>query len=333
MNSGRGAQTACINGVLTMAAAVTGLSAASFAPAYADLAKPELMVQGPRGGTPFNAPEGIALNRVTGEIVLANTNDHYVEIYSGGGRLLNRFQHMVKNQDGNLIAGLPKSVAVLGSSLIVIGDAFAPYVDVVDYRGRSVAQLKTAIAPGAGGLSAIAVTREGAILAAGPGGEGSIFSFAPDYTPLPTWGAAGSGPGQLKAITGIAQLPDGSIAVTCAQTELAVQIFDATGHFVRGFGKHDIGQRNFSLPSGVTATPDGRIWVSDELRQIIQVFTPEGKFLGSLGRGGLAPGEFLYPSALATDGGERLAVAESVGARFQVFSISEQGDDAGSEAK
>ena len=87
------------------------------------------------------------------------------------------------------------------------------------------------------------------------------------------------------------------------------------------------------MPSGIAATPDGRIWVSDELRQIVQVFIPEGEFLGSLGRGGSAPGEFLYPSALATDGGERLAVAESVGARFQVFSIAAAADDAGNEAK
>jgi DNA-binding beta-propeller fold protein YncE len=157
--------------------------------------------------------------------------------------------------------------------------------------------------------------------------------FCPDFAPRPSGGSAGHGPGQLSAITAIAELPDGSIAVACAQTELAVQIFDPTGKYLRGFGRHDIGQGNFSVPSGITATPDGRIWVSDELRQIVQVFNSEGQFLGSLGGGGLAPGEFLYPSALASDGGERLAVAESVGARFQVFSIASAGDGVETEAK
>jgi hypothetical protein len=188
-----------------MAAVVVGWTAATALPAFATLARPELVVEGPRGGTPFNAPEGIALNPKTGEIVLANTSDHYVEIYSPGGNLLTRFPHMVRTPEGNLIEGLPKGIAVLGNGRIVVADAFAPYVDIVDYRGHTIAELKTPVAAGAGGLSAVTVTREGGILAAGPGTDGAVYAFAADYSAQPPWGSAGRGPGHLSAITAIAE--------------------------------------------------------------------------------------------------------------------------------
>jgi DNA-binding beta-propeller fold protein YncE len=325
MIRGSSAGLARASGVLATAAALTGISPVATTQASADLAKPELVVQGSRGGVPFNAPEGIALNPATGEIVVANTSDHFVEIYSRAGTLETRFPHLVLGADGALIEGLPRSVATLGENRIVVADALAPYADVVDYRGRSIEKLETSVAQGSGGLAAVTVTRAGSILAAGPGAKGVIHVYSPDFKQVAIWGHPGKGTGELTGVTGIAELKDGSIAVTCAQTDFAVQIFDPTGKYLRGFGRHDIGQGNFSLPSGITVTPDGRIWVSDELRQTIQVFTPEGTFLDMLGRGGRAPGEFLYPSALAAEDG-RLAVAESVGARFQVFSIPNQGD-------
>jgi DNA-binding beta-propeller fold protein YncE len=84
---------------------------------------------------------------------------------------------------------------------------------------------------------------------------------------------------------------------------------------------HDIGPGNFSLPSGVAVSADGRIWVSDEIRQIVQVFEPSGKFIQSVGVGGRGPGEFHYPSALASDGKDLVAVAEREGNRFQLLRV------------
>ncbi len=123
-------------------------------------------------------------------------------------------------------------------------------------------------------------------------------------------------------MTSIAELAGGNIAVACARTELGVQVFTLSGDFIRGFGRHDIGPGNVSLPSGIAGTADGRIWVTDELRQIVQVFDAEGTFLGAFGGSGLAPGSFLYPSALATDGDSRIAVAERESGRVQILRIA-----------
>jgi DNA-binding beta-propeller fold protein YncE len=118
------------------------------------------------------------------------------------------------------------------------------------------------------------------------------------------------------------EAPDGSIVVLCLDTNFAVQRFTNDGAYVSGFGLHDIGTGNVSFPSGIAVTGDGRLYVTDELRQIIQVFDERGAVIARFGGGGLLPGEFQYPSALASDGKDYLAVVERVGARLQLLRLA-----------
>jgi hypothetical protein len=120
-------------------------------------------------------------------------------------------------------------------------------------------------------------------------------------------------------------MPGGNVVVLGEGTDLAVQIFQPDGKFVRGFGGSDQGPGNFSFASGVTVTRDGRIWVSDEIRQFVDVFQPDGEYVGRLGIGGRGPGQFVHPGALATDGAKLIAVAEKAGNRLQLFRIRETG--------
>jgi NHL repeat-containing protein len=314
--------------VAWLSAALALLGAAS--PAAGDLAKGELIVPGP-GGAPLNGPSGIALNPTTGEIIVANTNEHRIEIYTGDGRFVTRFTHRVPGKDGALVDGLPRGVAVLDADRLAVVDGLAGYVDIVDYRGHSIAKLATPVPASAGGLTAVAVARDGSILAAAPGALGRVYRFAPDLTPNGSWGEPGDSPGRLNTVVSLAELPNGNVVVASALTELAVQMFTPRGEFIRGFGKHDIGLGNFSLPSGLAVTADGRIWASDEIRHVIQVFDSTGTYIGEVGGGGTALSEFLYPSAVATDGVNHLAVAERLGGRIQVFGILARGDDPGTD--
>jgi DNA-binding beta-propeller fold protein YncE len=109
------------------------------------------------------------------------------------------------------------------------------------------------------------------------------------------------------------------VYVSCATTFFAVQVFDAQGAFEHGFGVHDLGPGNFSLPAGIAITADGRTWVADEIRQVVQVFDPAGSYVGMMGGLGVGPGEFRFPRALASDGRDLLVVAERVGDRVQVW--------------
>lgn len=266
------------------------------------------------GGRTFEQPLGVAFDIRSGEIVVANTGMNRVEFFSRDGQPQGYFVHRVPGSDGADRDGLPKHVAVDAAGRILVVDAFASYVDVCDYRGRTLDRITlpgpdSTIESG-GGPGALAIAPDGRILVASRGRVGRVHVFSPEGRWLASWGEAGKEPGKLSAIAGLAVAPNGEVAVTCVLTELGVQVFDAGGKYLRGFGVHDQGPGKFSAPSGIVITPDSRYWVSDLIRHNVQVFDSTGQLLGILG-GGEGSGAMLYPSALASDGRGMFATVET----------------------
>lgn len=292
----------------------------------ADLAVPERVVSGYEDGARFRTPHGVALDAARGELWVANTGEHRIEFFSLTGRPLGRFVHEVALPQGGAEPGLPHALAVLPTGRIAVTDNLAATVDILDRRGRTVSSLELP-SSAKGSPQALALTADGGLLVAGPPGDDHVYRFDAKLHLIASWGTRGEAPGQLRAITALCVLPDGNVAVTCAQTKLGIQIFTMDGAYVNGFGVHDIGHGNVSLPSGIAATADGRIWVSDEVRQVIQVFDRDGKFLAMLGGFGIAAGDLNYPSALAGDGRYRLAVAERELGRVQILNARQGGED------
>jgi DNA-binding beta-propeller fold protein YncE len=306
---------AAILGVLVLVTAATASAAVT--------AAPELVVTGFGKDAPFNVPQAIVLDAARGEILVGNTGNHTIEVFSLGGRPLARYLHRVERDNGSWADGNPIALAVDSAGRVLVADAAAAYVDILDARGRSVGRLQPPIAAGsASGPSAIAVLRSGVILVGMSGETGRIHRFTREYALDGSWGEPGRSPGMLANIRGIAELSDGTIAVLCLDTQFAVQRFTASGEYRNGFGVHEIGPGNVSFPSGITALGNGAVLVSDELRQQIHVFDMEGSVLASLGGGGVRPGEFQYPSALSSDGRSRLAVVERLGARLQLLHLA-----------
>jgi len=301
------------------AALALALSAAFAHASTASLLDPGVIVWGYGADGRFHDPLGIAIDPADGTIYVANTGDHTVEAFSRTGRPLARFVHRVTGPSGAVVDGDPAGVAVDRAGRVLVADNAAPYVDVLDLRGRSIARLDIP----EGHASALAVAHDGTIFVGTSAGASRVHVFRPDYTPVGVWGEAGADSGRLKDVTAIAVLPDGNLLVACARTRTVIQVFTPGGAYVRGFGLHENGPGNFSLPSGVAATPDGRIWVCDQIRQTIQVFDREGTYIGATGGSGLAPGQFQYPSALASDGRNSIAVAERESARFQILKIAQ----------
>ena len=178
------------------------------------------------------------------------------------------------------------AVDLQGRLLIV--DRLAAYVNALDFRGRSVAEI--ALPHGMPG--AVAVAPDGRILVASRGDSGHVFVFSPSLELLDEWGDPGRDAGQLNEISSLAVATNGEIVVACLNTDVVIQIFSPEGEYLRGFGEHDIGPGNFSFPSGLAVTHDGRIWVTDEIRLSVQVFDPEGNRLGAFGGGGFRGGGF-----------------------------------------
>ena len=275
-----------------------------------------------KGGTPLSGPTGVAVDVRHGEIVVANTAAHRIEFFDLSGRPLGALVHRVAEPRGAYVEGQPRTLALDRAGHLLVSDNLASYVDVLDFFGRSITRLRPFEGqPGAGGPGALAVDAAGTIYVASSGDSGRIVRYSPEYEPLPGWGLPGREAGQLCQITGLAFAPDGRAVVTCVGTQFGIQVFDASGRYVTGFGLHELGPENISFPSGVAVTGDGRIWITDATRQTVQVYDLTGRYLGTCGQGGDAPGDFYFPSAVASDGADLLAIAERVGSRLQLFRV------------
>lgn len=274
-------------------------------------------VSGSGDGIAFSNPRGIAIDSGRGEIVVANTSAHRVEVFSASGRSIFRILHSVTTPEGAAADGYPVSVAVDRSGRLLVVDILADYVDVLNARGRSVEHIRL---PGGARPVAVAVARDGAILVGEGGDGGRVHVFSPELQPLASWSLPDPGP-EHAPIRALADTPDGHIVVLRAAGNPIVQTFTKGGEFVRGFGRIDSGAENFSLASGVAVTDDGRFWITDEIRQRIQVYQPDGLFLEAIAGWDVGAGDFLYPSAIATDGRSRIAVVERVAGRYRLLGL------------
>jgi len=279
-----------------------------------------------KNGTSFEAATAVAIDPIRGEIAIANSGRGRIEILSADGKASAFFEHRVWRPDGSYILGQPRGLRYDAAGHLLVTDNLDSGVDVLDFRGRVIGRLRIPVDGKTGAAvdtmaGALLPLKDGSVLVGTRGEPARIHHFSATGRWLGAWGVAGTGHGELSRVTALAQMPSGDILVACGGTDLVIQRFDANGLFVAGFGTHELGPGNFSYPSGIVVTADGRIWVSDELRQCVSVFDAQGEFLGMAGEGGTSKGSFLFPSDVTTDGKGRLAVVERVGGRVQVFRI------------
>jgi DNA-binding beta-propeller fold protein YncE len=281
-------------------------------------------------------PNGVWCDSVQKEIMVADTGNGRVVIFDESGKPKAAFDHLVKrDKKPNLVPGEPRRIAVNSRGDIYIVDSACDFVDVCDFRGRSLWQISLQGLPGPPPADtpvpkdsmvredtkpcAVAVDYKDNIYVAS---ASRIYLFNPQRQFVRSFGEKGSGPGKFLAITGLWVDTSGRIYVTDAQS-LGVHILDAEGKPLAAFGEHDAGFTNFSLPISIVTDRRGYIWVADSLRHVVVAFRRDGKnvtYLDYLGGPmGNRPGAFAYPSGLGFSWSGRLVVADRVGGRVQCF--------------
>lgn len=303
-----------------VAALLTGAPPASSSSEGETAFTPRLILWNYAEAAAFQQPRGIAFDPSDGAIYVGNTGENRIDVFSPSGRALMRFVHRVARTDGAIVDGIPAALAFDRAGRLLVVDLRAAYVDVVDRRGRPYHRLPIP----AGQANAVAVGGDGTIYVGTTGDAHRVYRFRPDYTPDGVWGEDGSAPGRLVGLNALWVLKDGSVAVVCARTDLAIQIFSPAGVYLRGFGSHEVGDGNFSFPCGLVDTADGRIVVADEIRQSLQVFDAQGNFVAKLNRRGTGARDFARPSSLTHDGNGLIALTDRELGRVQVFSVSDE---------
>jgi DNA-binding beta-propeller fold protein YncE len=262
----------------------------------------------------FASPMGISFDEKSGEVWVADTKNNLVGVFTTDGAPLFTF--------GSDRLREPIRVATDSKGRVYVLDNERSKIKVFSYRGEPQGDL---VLPGVGdkpNFGTIAFDAEGNFYV-GENESCQVLVYGPDFKPRQRFGTCGAEEGQFQSITGIAVDKD-RIVVTDAQV-LAVQVFDKHGDFVRGWGRHDMGVQNFSLPASVALDSGGHVIVVDTLRHEIKFFDREGNFLERFGGLGWRIGQVAYPSGIAIDSSDRIYVVEKVNQRVQVFVEAEGG--------
>ena len=253
-------------------------------------------------------PTSIFWDPKANELWVADTRNNLVGAFTKEGTPLFAF--------GSRELSEPAKIAVDGRGRVYVLDNDRSKVKVFSYRGEYIGPLDP---PGVGprpSFSAITFDVDGNLYLA-ENESCRVLVYGPDGKPRQRFGECGIESGQFQAITGIAVGKD-QVVVTDAQG-VSVQVFDKHGDFVRGWGKHEMGIQNFSLPQSVAIDGLGRIIVIDTLRHEIKFFDGEGNFLDRFGGLGWRLGQVAFPTGVASNGADGLFVVEKGNSRVQAF--------------
>ncbi len=276
---------------------------------------------------PFSNPQGIFYDRWNKEVYVCDAGNNQVMIFDSTGFPVYRFNHRLRRSKGEeRILGEPRNLVVNKAGDIFLIDNLAGFVDILDQRGNSVDRLVLQDIPEFENVKIrpeyMAVDDQDNLYIATSGEEARILIFDKDLRLTNHFGADIEDEGELKTVTGLWVDDERRIYVTDADAHFCVQVFSSEGELLLGFGGHDINREDFSLPTGVATTADGKIFVVDELRQVVKAFDGEGKFLFWFGGFGVGGGAMRYPRFITGDGGQELFVVERVGKRYQKFVLN-----------
>lgn len=260
---------------------------------------------------PFAEPRGLAYDARADEVWVADTRNGVVGVFTSDGVPLFTSARSAAVKE-------PSRLAVAGPGTLYLLDTDRSAVKVLDYRGRVTGTLSLPGLPEKPVIGAITVDADGNLWV-GENTTGRVFQYDASRKLRLKFGDRGTEDGEMESIAGIAVTRD--MVVVVDHIARPVQVFDRRGNFERGFGKHDMGVENFSLPEAVAVDSKGRIVVVDALRHEIKFFDAEGRFLDRFGGMGSRAGQVLYPVDVAIDAKDRLFVAEKGGARVQVLQI------------
>lgn len=173
---------------------------------------------------------------------------------------------------------------------------------------------------------AVAVGPDGAIYVADQKTH-AITVFNPDGTFRRDYGYAGSKPGQLTSVGGVAVAVDGSVLVATGANR--VDRFAADGSLMNSFGKTgtDLGEfvfgsggGNDSPAGGGLAVTGSTVYVADSRNDRVQRFNLDGTGANMF----IPPGVLQTPMGIAVRG-DRVAIADDQNHRIAVFDSGGKG--------
>ncbi|MGN6544674.1 MAG: hypothetical protein ACTHK7_06475 [Aureliella sp.] len=137
-------------------------------------------------------------------------------------------------------------------------------------------------------------------------------------------GEFGNEPSQFHFVTDVVQDRRGHVLAGQYGQIDQIQEFDASGQFLRRWGRQGSDLESFARPQGLLVDDQGLLWIADACNHRILTFRldgPEPELIRHFGTAGSQPGQLQYPYGIGFDRDGTLLVAEYGNHRVQRFSV------------
>ena len=258
----------------------------------------------------FEYPLGVAVSDGD-EIVVADSNNHRVQVFDSNGTFLRSFGHKGENA-GEF--NRPMGVAINKDRNIFVADTYNHRIQIFSWEGRHLGSFG-----GQGSLDSqllrpwgLSLDSTGNVIVADTGNK-LIKIFTPDGRFVMKIGGQGyfSYPAHCVEC--------GEYFIVSDRDEHCIKVFNREGHFQYKFGKKGRGEGEFYCPLFLSVTHSKHLLVCDRNNHRIQVFDLDGKFVGKFGTNGSKLGEFKDPFSVAVLSNDQIVVCEYWNHRIQIF--------------
>jgi YD repeat-containing protein len=181
---------------------------------------------------------------------------------------------------------------------------------------RTESQAKVNYEYAAGKLDEIAVKDPASVSSLSQAEEQALEYVPPAPSYLSSFGASGTGDGQLKAPADVAVAANGNLWVV-DKANNRIQQLTSSGAFVSKAGTAGSGNGQFNRPTSIAIDALGNLWVTDAGNNRVQKFNGKGEFLKAVGSLGSGNGQFKEPEGVATDAKGNVWVADTFNQRIQ----------------
>jgi uncharacterized delta-60 repeat protein len=273
------------------------------------------------GNGQFNFLRGIAIDPISHNLVVGDTQNNRVQIFNSAGVYLSQFGSLGA---GNGQFNRPFSVAIDPTSQnVVVTEHGNNRVQIFSSAGAYLSQFGTL---GAGDAQfnlptgvAIDPTSHNIVVADSNNNRVQIFSSAGVY--LSQFGTFGAGSGQFNLPYGVAIDPTSHNIVVADSQNNRVQIFSSAGLYLSQFGTLGTGNGQFQFSRGVAIDPTSHnIVVADYGNIRVQIFSSAGAYLSQFGIIGVGLGGVPTLGDVAIDPTSHdIVVTDIVNHRVQIF--------------
>ena len=258
----------------------------------------------------FMYPGGVAVT-AKDEVVVADNQNHRVQVFESNGTFLRSFGH--KGENAGEFKN-PTGIAINKDRNILVSEYHNHRVQIFSWEGRHLGSFG-----GKGSLDSqlfkpwgLSLDSTGNVIVADTGNK-LIKIFTPDGRFVMKIGEQGSLSYPIHCVQ------CGEYFIVSDSDEHCIKVFNREGHFQYKFGKQGVGDGEFNYPYFLSVTQSKHLLVCERNNHRIQVFELDGKFVGKFGTNGNKLGEFNYPFSVAILSNDQIVVSEYNNHRIQIF--------------